>query len=253
MSRRTGVLALLPALLAACGHDPAATPRVVAFLGDSITYGTVRAGPHGAGRDRAGGYPGRLQRLLGPRARGLNRGVEGATAGFWLLDPRQGDGGTSWNVLKGLLDAPPTGEPPPGARSLALAVLGRDRPDVVMIFLGVNDLSTEWSQRGDAVVDVALERLEKLRGQLASIAPTVLLATPLPNHRDPAALVDALARGIRAAHPDALPLGERFTAAGWEHLLSDEVHPNEEGYELLARAVADELQRRGLLDGAPRS
>ena len=235
MSRRTCVLALLPALLAACGHDPAATPRVVAFLGDSITYGTVRAGPHGAGRDPAGGYPGRLQRLLGPRARVLNRGVGGATAGFWLLD------------------APPTGEPPPGARSLALAVLGRDRPDVVVILLGVNDLSMEWRRRGDAVVDVALERLEKLRGQLASIAPTVLLATPLPNHRDPAALVDALARGIRAAHPDALPLGERFTAAGWEHLLSDEVHPNEEGYELLARAVADELQRRGLVDSAPRS
>ncbi len=137
MSRRTRVLALLPALLAACGHDPA-TPRVVAFLGDSITYGTVRAGPHGTGRDRAGGYPGRLQRLLGPRARVLNRGVEGATAGFWLLDPREGDGGTYWNVLKGLLDTPPTGEPPPGAQSLALAVLGRDRPDVVVILLGVN-------------------------------------------------------------------------------------------------------------------
>ncbi len=75
----------------------------------------------------------------------------------------------------------------------------------------------------------------------------MLLATPLPNHRDPPALVDDLARRIRAAHADALPLGERFAAADWERLLSDEVHPNEEGYELLARIVAEELERRGLI------
>jgi len=82
--------------------------------------------------------------------------------------------------------------------------------------------------------------------QAASVARTVLLATPLPNHRDRRPGGRSRPR-IRAAHADALPLGERFATADWERLLSDEVHPNEEGYELLARIVAEELERRGLI------
>jgi len=240
-------VSLLMVLLGACGGRSSPRAPVIACLGDSITYGTTHASPTGSQRDAKGGYPARLARLLGARARVLNRGAGGASAGLWLLDPHQGDGPTLWNVLKRNLDRPPRGSPPAGAPSLALAVLEGDRPDIVVILLGVNDIFHERQQRGDAVVAVTLDRLDRLREQAASVARTVLLATPLPNHRDPPALVNDLARRIRAAHADALPLGERFAAADWERLLSDEVHPNEEGYELLARIVAEELERRGLI------
>ena len=52
---------------------------------------------------------------------------------------------------------------------------------------------------------------------------------------------------------DALPLGERFAAAGWTHLLGDEIHPSEEGYEILAAILTEELATRGYLPGAPSS
>src|SRR5262249_46964854 len=67
--RRPVVIAIT--LLALAGRGAVASPpvRVIACLGDSITVGITRH----AARDPLGGYPGRLQRRLGPEVRVLNR------------------------------------------------------------------------------------------------------------------------------------------------------------------------------------
>ena len=85
--------------------------------------------------------------------------------------------------------------------------------------------------------------------QARTVARVVLLATILPSRRDPPAMRDALNAGLTARHPDALPLAERFAAAGWEQLLGDEIHPNEAGYELIATTLAEELERRAIVSG----
>ena len=221
-------------------------PRIVC-IGDSITEGVTR-GAGGAGptlRDPDGGYPGRLARLLGTRAHVLGRGIGGATTETWLTDPRGAENRALWGLVAktGWEDFPLTA-PPSDAPSLLLAVLRADRADVVIVLLGTNDIGVDRWKFGPAVIDRASEGLASVYRQARSVAPRVLVATVLPNTRDPAALRASLNVRIRAEYPDFLPLAERFEAAGWERLLGDLVHPNEEGHEVLARLVADELVAR---------
>jgi len=241
-------LVLAATLATACGHDEARAPRwVIACLGDSITYGTTRSsrGTIPGERDPLGGYPGRLARRLGPGVQVVNRGIGGATTEDWLRNPGGADGAAVWSLLPGLW--PDFGRPevPAGATSVARAVAVLARPDVAIILLGVNDLFVSRSQ-AHAVADGVAERLAALRRDVLAVAPHVLVATVLPSRRDAPAAVDRLNTAIRTGEPDYLPLAERFAAGGWEHLLGDDVHPNADGYELLASVVAEELHRRGL-------
>ncbi|HSV05903.1 MAG TPA: SGNH/GDSL hydrolase family protein, partial [Candidatus Binatus sp.] len=70
-------MAIAVILLAVAAPSAASSPsaQVIACLGDSITVGIT----HHADRDPLGGYPGRLQRRLGPRVHILNRGLSGTT------------------------------------------------------------------------------------------------------------------------------------------------------------------------------
>jgi lysophospholipase L1-like esterase len=246
------VVTLVAAFFAGCdeccsnGHKP-----VIQCIGDSITFG-VTVGSRGTTpwRDDAlGGYPGRLQRRLGCRASVLNRGFPGATAALWLTENTHpswsqlwGASGKFWPDFRDVI-------PSPGASTLALGVLLHDRPDVVVMLLGINDFLFKGDLSDVEIADVAAQRLDTIHDQASSVAGTVLLATVLPSRRDPEAFRERLNARIRAAHPDYLPLSERFTAAGWETLLADVVHPNEQGYELLAQVLAEELIRRGLVSG----
>src|SRR5207244_2853326 len=119
-----------------------------------ITVGVT----HRGARDPLGGYPGRLQRRVGPQVRVLNRGLAGTTTAFWLTDPSSEDGRRTWRGLLQLWPDLPRAGPPPGAQRL----------------------------------------------------------TPAPR------------RG-------------------------DESHPSEEGYEILAAILTEELATRGYLPGAPSS
>jgi lysophospholipase L1-like esterase len=228
---------------------------VIVCVGDSITYGVTRAmRGRPSENDPLGGYPGRAQVELGDRARVRNRGVGASVTRFWLTDPRDVPGRALWDMLGRLgwqgFDAP---APPAEASSILGGVLALDRPDVVVILIGVNDLEREHPPDGDVVAATATN-IEDLYRRAKLAAPAVLVATVLPNRRDPPALLAALNARIRAAHPDYLPLGERFAAAGWEQLLGDEIHPNTAGYAVLATALVDELQARRLVpQGAPPS
>jgi lysophospholipase L1-like esterase len=96
------------------------------------------------------------------------------------------------------------------------------------------------------VVGLVADRLDAAVRIASAESGAVLVSTLLPNLRDPADLRDGVNAEIQARHPDALRLGERFTEAGWQSLLGDEIHPNAQGYAVLAGIVADELARRGL-------
>ena len=237
------------ALLTLAGPSAATSPptRVIACLGDSITVGVT----HRGARDPLGGYPGRLQRRVGPQVRVLNRGLAGTTTAFWLTDPSSEDGRRIWRGLLQLWPDLPRAEPPRAATSVMRATLDVDHPDLVVVLLGVNDLGAEPA--GAKIVERTSARLERIQQEASSPGRTVLLATLLPNRRDPEEPRARLNARIRARHPDALPLGERFAAAGWTHLLGDEIHPNEEGYEILAAILTEELATRGYLPGAPSS
>jgi lysophospholipase L1-like esterase len=241
---------LLVALLtlAGCTDTP---PTRILCLGDSITYGIMRSGSPPE-VDARGGYPGRLEERLGGRVRVLRRALGGATAQLWLTDPRADVGARFWDALHKHLPELPDG-PPPDAASVALGVFQVERPTVIVILLGVNDLAYDVPRRGLDVIDEVADRLATLRRQGSSVAPAVLVSTVLPSHRDPAPWRDRLNARIRKDHPDFLPLGERFDAAGWERLLADEIHPNAEGYEVLAAILAEELVSRGLVPSAERA
>jgi lysophospholipase L1-like esterase len=234
-----GVLALA---LAACrGHQ---TP-VILCVGDSITAGFTRARQ----RDPAGGWPGRLQRHLGDRAAVVNRGLGGFGTADWLRDPTR-DWFDVWGRSHAVWADAPKGPPPEGITTLLGGVLREAEPDVVVVLLGVNELGAMAREQHPGGCEIA-EGLRALRAEITDSGAVALISTILPNRRYPAWLVDEVNRRIRDDHPDHLPLAERFAAAGWERLLGDKVHPNEQGHEILAGIVAEELTARGLVAGPP--
>jgi len=242
-------MAIAVILLAVAAPSAASSPsaQVIACLGDSITVGIT----HHADRDPLGGYPGRLQRRLGPRVHILNRGLSGTTTAFWLTRPSSEDGRSIWRGLLQIWPDLPRVEPSSTATSIARATLDSDRPALVVVLLGVNDLGA--SPADADIVEQTSARLERIRQEASSPGRTVLLATLLPNRRDPAEPRERLNARLHDDHPDVLPLGERFAAAPWTQLLSDDIHPSEEGYETLAGILAEELARRGYLEGVPSS
>jgi lysophospholipase L1-like esterase len=235
------------ALLAACARPP-----VISCLGDSITYGLV--GGEGGGkrsrRDPEGGFPGRLQRRLGGAARVVNRGLGGSTTRMWLGMPGSEDRRLAQILLATMQWQDFTaadGERAP--ESLALATVERDRPDVVVLLIGINDLLIErFRVAPERVVPETLERLVGLRRQVATVAPVVLVSTLLPNARDPPDMIAAMNAAIRARWPDHLPLGENFAALDWPRLLGDPIHPNEAGQEVIASMLETQLRQRGLVE-----
>jgi lysophospholipase L1-like esterase len=246
---RGGVLlVLLLAVLLALGCARARRPVHVVCLGDSITLGTVRgddpAGPPAV--DARGGWPGRLEARLGGAVRVTTRAAGGATTALWLSAPDTPMGTLLWAALR-RRDATLPATPPPACATVADAVLGLDRPDVVVLLLGANDLHLFAAAGGAALVDEIAARLDALARAAAAAGATVLVGTVLPSRRDPPALREALNARIRAAHPDHLPLAERFAGAGGERLLDDEVHPSEAGYDVVAAVVAEALVGRRLV------
>jgi lysophospholipase L1-like esterase len=232
----------------ACATGEEARPPRIVCLGDSITAGVTRSidPPAPPEIDPEGGYPGRLARRFAGRALIRGRGLGGATVSRWLSPPSDPTTAPFWTHLRTQYpDLPAT--PRAGVPSLAMAVLAVDDPDVVVILLGVNDLHADAASAGSHAVDGVADQLRRLRIQVAATVRTVMVSTVLPNHRDPPAVRDGLNARIRADHPDFVPLGERFTEAGWESLLGDEIHPNARGYATLADSLANELVRRGIV------
>ena len=216
-------------LLATTFHAHAAEPIRVACLGDSITAGArVDA--------RTESYPAQLQRMLGSSYHVQNFGLGGAT------------------LLKS--------GPPNVWQKLAAA--RAFRPHVVVISLGTNDTvggrRKNWEKIGGFEADY-----DELIAQLAALPtrPRILVCTPTAMVLStPGLSADRLAnlqerqprlqqlcgriRGIAARNRDRnvalLELNAVLRDRPDLVAEKDGVHPNREGYETVARAVADAIR-----------
>ena len=189
--RRAGRL-LCAGLAIACLAAPARAGTLkIAAIGDSITHGITRSGRKADGTvaqfDPRGGYPGRLQALLGPRVRVLSRGLDGFSAKRWL--DLAGDSPETFpvrNFLEWSMPGFRVEQPIRPDQSLIDYVLEAERPDIVILFVGINDL-VEFDP-ADREPDVVASRVEAMAAKARSTPRVreVLVATLLPNRRDAA-------------------------------------------------------------------
>lgn len=206
MNRSVAVLLVLSSMAASA---LAQTPRRVACVGDSITYGDKLS-------DRGvQSYPAVLERLARGRFAVGNFGVNGATA----LQTT----GRAWTDTAACRDA------------LAFA------PDLVVVMLGINDLAfPDCAARFAADLRAIVARFQAL-----SPSPRVYLCTltPIaPEERQAHAnrdIRDIMNPSIRAVAADVGATVVDVAAAfpKREELLPDGLHPSPEGAELIARAV----------------
>lgn len=255
MSRfRVARTAAVLATLVAAAPVPAFT---ILAVGDSITAGIVksgRGGAHPAERDPEGGYPARLAVLLAPDApdaRVVARGAGGASTGFWL-DAFPTDPKTARAFLENLWpDFHPNRDPRAGENALSY-VLDSDRPDLVLVFVGINDLMEHKKDPGGPASGPVAERIAAIvRGARTPTRPA-LVGTLLRNRRDAAAVIAAVNERLVALEPDAVRLDQAFEKAGGIALLGDEVHPDVRGQAVIARAFADTLRARHLVPSRQR-
>jgi len=204
----------LVAMLVACGLTAAAEAKLVACVGDSITYGAGIA-------DRINdGYPAQLQRMLQPYDSAWevrNFGVSGAT----LLSK-----GDKPYVLE-------------SAYSSARAC----NPDVVIIKLGTNDSKPQnWAYKNDFVPDY--EKMIDVFRALPS-RPEVWVCKPVPAFREnftirPDVIRDEILPLVeqigREKHAPVIDLYTALLKAG--NLFPDGIHPNAEGAGLMAQTIA---------------
>lgn len=248
--RLLATAAVIAALLLPRCAAPAFTISVV---GDSITAGIVKSGrgAHGAERDPEGGYPARLAALLGPGVRVLGRGVGGGSTAAWLdsalIQPKN-----ARHLFETLWpDLHPGRDPRPGENLLSY-VLDADHPDLVLVFIGINDLMEHKKDPGGPAPKPIAERIATIARTARTPGRPVLVATLIPNNRDSREVVAAVNARLCELEPEAVRLDEAFAKGGGDALLGDEVHPNAEGQAIIARTFADALRDRRLLPSAQR-
>lgn len=188
------------------------SPRKVACVGDSITFGS--------GAEPGKSYPSQLQALLGDKWQVGNFGVSGRT----LL--KKGDF-PYWNEK-------------------AFKAAQAFAPDAVIIMLGTNDTKPQnWKYRSEFTSDY--RELVKTFLDLPS-KPKVFICRPCPvtppgnyginetNVQHEIPQIDALAREMNLGVIDM-----HAALRSNPKLLPDHVHPNTQGAALMARAAYEAL------------
>ena len=217
----------LPASAPTRAEDSAsnAAPRIVACVGDSITYG------HGASNRGEKSYPAQLQALLGDGWKVLNFGHNARTA----LDE-----GKEWNGQGGM-----------GYRKSPEFAKAKDcKPDIVLFMLGTNDSKpVNWGEDGaDVKRDYA-----KLVDDFLSLnpAPVVVIGTSPFVKKDSFSIREKIVGGDLApwqrafAAERGLPLVDAYEATkatAATSYIGDGVHPNDAGYAVIAETFAARLR-----------
>lgn len=209
--------ALVVVALILCGFAGTVQARLVACVGDSITYGS------GIANRTVDSYPAQLQRLLrqyDPSWEVQNYGVSGATL-----------------LTKGDL---------PYARQAAYTGAQTCNPDVVIIKLGTNDSKPQnWQYKGDFVSDYEsmIEVFRSLPSQ-----PQVWICKPVPAFYvnfsiRPEVIRDEILPMIdQIGREKNVPVIDLYTAlANHGSLFPDGIHPNAAGAGLMAQTIAPYL------------
>ncbi len=205
---------LILAILAVCGSAAVAQAKLVACVGDSITYGS------GISNRLTDGYPAQLQRILrqyDPAWEVLNFGVSGAT----LL--HRGD--------------------KPYIRETAYANALASKPDMVIIKLGTNDSKPQnWQYKDGFVADYG-NMIDAFRALPSR--PVLWICKPVPAFAvnfsiRPEVIRDEILPLIDLiAQEEAVPVIDLYTALlNYGSLFPDSIHPNAEGAGLMARTIA---------------
>lgn len=222
---------------------------VIDAIGDSITAGYVHSGDANGRRaqfDPEGGYPGRLGMLLDDGTRIRRRGVGGSTLATWTAEPR-GNPADLEALLRSLWPDLPSSARLPRPRQSALSwTLDVDRPDVVILLLGVNDLWLDALVGGPPDARGAAGRVSRAAASARARGSRVLVATLLPNARDPEGALEEFNRTLCELEPDCLRLDRDFARAGGTALLGDEIHPSPAGHQAIAESMADALVAAGI-------
>jgi len=218
--KRCSIIIILTLLAALALHAPllladADGDRIrVACVGDSITYG-------GGPRDQNPKcYPYQLQQMLGDEYLVRNFGVSGATL-----------------LSKGNKPYINTDQYKP-AHDFA--------PDIVVIKLGTNDSKPKnWKHKEEFVADYLdlIDSFADLDGE-----PEIWVCYPVPAYPGRWGISDAIIKD------EVIPLVKRISEmrdvglidlyealSGHKECFPDTVHPNREGYRLLAERVAAEI------------
>jgi len=229
---RNWLLALLLGVLG-CGHSSDSTgpsrtaqvdfgsnnPRTVSAFGDSITFGTLEERKRGLGLalDTVNNYPNDLQKLLqqlDPAWRVINRGIGGEDV--------------------------QTGTTRIGS------VLSADHPGFILIMEGTNNAS----RCDDASFIVGNLKTMVDRAKANRTVP--ILGTIPPNFRSPQCaqdVIDAANPKIRSlASAEGIVLAEIFDGMNNRSLFGlapdrDPLHPNEQGYAVMANIWFSALKR----------
>ena len=209
---RTAALALVVGVV--CGWTATSKAKLVACVGDSITYGS------GIANRAVDSYPAQLQRLL--RQYDLswevqNFGVSGATL-----------------LSRGDL---------PYVRQAAFGNAQASNPDIVIIKLGTNDSKPQnWQYKGDFVRDY--ENMIDTFRALPS-GPQVWICKPVPafyvnfNIRPEVIRDEILPLIDQISREKNAPVIDLYAALqNSGNLFPDGIHPNAEGAGLMAQAIA---------------
>jgi lysophospholipase L1-like esterase len=199
-------------------------------LGDSITFGT--------GSSSGGGYRDRLFHLAHAAGKTL------AFVGSMQNGPSVVDGVAFPNQHEGY-PGYTIGDPRsslPGLAQLVVAEMAKHRPDIITLMIGTNDVNVQLDLRN------APKRLGRMIDEIVLADPNVLLvvAQIVPSTSDTLnAWIEKYNAGLstlvreRTAAGKHVALVDMYGAfvrdAGFKTaLLSDDLHPNDAGYERMA-------------------
>lgn len=200
------------------GTRPAAASLTLMPLGDSITWGV--------GSSTGNGYRSALHDTLG--AEGYSLDFVGSGRNGTMADP-DNEGHSGWLIeqIAGIADS----------------VLGTYHPNVVTLMIGTNDLNRNNQ------VPTAIDRLHSLVDQITADDPgaTVLLASLIVS-------TNATEEQYRSAFNQQVPGIVQAEQGAGRHVgfvdmsaltpadLSDDLHPNDGGYQKMADAFNNGVQ-----------
>lgn len=222
-----------PALAPPC---PTGRPCGIMPLGDSITFGT--------GSSDGGGYrvPFFRRAMVDGRAiTFLGSMMSGPASVDGVAFPQANEGHIGFTID----DAPAVDRH--GIAPLALPAIDRTSPDIVLLMIGTNDIGTRNALEGAparlaALVDAITTHDPHLALFVAEIPPTANDDDAAPERAYNAAVADIVrSRANAGKRVTLVDMYGPFTAnaAYRSEYLADGLHPNDAGYDVMARIWYD--------------